>query len=72
MLNPAKLLIVTGIVITVLGCALLVAPKIPWLGRLPGDIHVERRNFSFHFPIVTCIVLSILLTIIMNLFMRRR
>jgi hypothetical protein len=41
-----------------------------WLGRLPGDIHIEREHFSFHFPIVTCLLLSVLLTILLWLFRR--
>ena len=45
--------------------------RVPWLGRLPGDLHVERDNFSFHFPIVTCLVVSAILTLVLNLFFRR-
>jgi hypothetical protein len=45
----------------------LVAPHIPWLGRLPGDIAVERPNFRFYFPVVTCVVLSLVLTGILGL-----
>lgn len=44
------------------------APK--WLGRLPGDIRIERGNFGFYFPIVTCIIISVLLTLIFSLFRR--
>jgi hypothetical protein len=44
------------------------APK--WLGRLPGDIRIERGNFGFYFPIVTCIIISIILTVIFSLFRR--
>jgi hypothetical protein len=46
--------------------------KLPWIGRLPGDIHIERRNFSIHFPIVTSLLLSVILTILLNLFLRGR
>jgi len=63
----AKLLIGAGIVLVVLG--LLVAWGVP-LGRLPGDISVKRGNFSFHFPIVTSIVLSIVLTLLFRFFGR--
>lgn len=49
------------------GVIWLAAPLIPWLGRLPGDIAVERGNFRIYFPIVTCVVLSLLLTAIMSL-----
>lgn len=67
----AKILIVTGLLIAGAGVVMLFAPRIPWIGRLPGDIHVESKNVSFHFPIVTCLILSVALTIILNLFMRR-
>ena len=50
---------------------LLLAPKIPFLGRLPGDIHLRGKNWSFSFPIVTCIVISVVLTLLLNLFSRR-
>lgn len=59
-----KLLVIAGLSLAALGTLL-------WLGRgwrLPGDIFVERGNFSFAFPIVTCLVLSIVVTILLNLF----
>lgn len=65
--ETAKFLMVVGVVIFVVGLLLLVAPKIPWLGKLPGDINVEGKNYRIYFPIVTCIILSILLTILLNL-----
>ena len=43
----------------------LLAPSIPWLGKLPGDIRIERENFRFYFPVVTCILISLVLTGIM-------
>jgi len=54
-----------------LGLALILAPRIPWLGRLPGDIVVERGRFTFYAPIVTSIVVSVVLTILLNLLVRR-
>ena len=70
----AKLLVVFGIVMIVLGVILLAAGnlsgKVPWLGRLPGDIHVQRDGWSFYFPLGTCLLLSILLTLILSLFRR--
>ncbi len=65
MQQPAWALIVLGAVIMLVGLVWLLAPQMPWLGRLPGDIVVERKNFRFYFPIVTCIVLSVVLTAIM-------
>jgi len=65
-----KFLIGIGLFIVILGIILLVSPKIPFLGKLPGDIVVHRENFTFYFPVVTSILLSIILTIILNLFFR--
>ena len=65
MQHPGWVLIVVGIVIALIGLAWLVAPSIPWLGKLPGDIVVERENFRFYFPLATCVLLSLLLTGIM-------
>jgi membrane protein implicated in regulation of membrane protease activity len=62
MQHPAWTLVVIGLVIAGVGAIWLLAPYIPWLGKLPGDIAVERPNFRFYFPVVTCIVLSVLLT----------
>lgn len=66
-----KTLMLIGAVILVLGALLHFGGKLTGLSRLPGDIHIERENFSFYFPIVTSILLSILLTVILNLFNRR-
>ena len=63
-----KVLVVVGLVIAAIGALLWLGVGRSWLGRLPGDIHYSRGNFSFHFPIVTCIVLSIVLTLLMRLF----
>ena len=62
MQHPAWTLVVIGLVIAGIGTIWLLVPHIPWLGRLPGDIAVERPNFRFCFPVVTCVVLSVLLT----------
>ena len=63
-------LLIVGCVTAIVGLVLLVAPKIPWLGNLPGDIHYRGKNTSFHFPLATCIVVSIVLTIVLNLVLR--
>ncbi len=62
----AKLLIVFGIIIAVLGALLLLFRNsgIPFLGKLPGDIFIQRKNFTFYFPVATSILLSIILTLI--------
>ncbi len=66
----ARLLILLGIILIGLGVALLLLPKIPGLGRLPGDIIIKRENFTFYFPLVTCILVSLILSLIFWL-MRR-
>ena len=63
-----KVLIIFGIVIAGIGVLLLVGDKIPWIGRLPGDILIKREKFTFYFPIVTCIIISIILTLVFSLF----
>lgn len=65
-----KVLVVSGAVLLVVGAVLLVADRIPFLGKLPGDILIRRDRYTFYFPIVTMIVLSVLITIILNLFGR--
>lgn len=69
-----RFLIAAGLVVAVIGLLLVIAPQVPGLdrlGRLPGDIFVQRGNTTIFFPIVTSIVLSVALTIILNLFIRR-
>jgi hypothetical protein len=65
-----KMLIVFGIILAVVGAILLVAPKIPWLGKLPGDFTYRGERFTFYFPLATCILLSIVLSLILYLFRR--
>lgn len=60
--HPAWSLIVIGILIVGIGLVWLVAPSMPWLGTLPGDVVIERKDFRLYFPIMTCIVLSLALT----------
>jgi len=64
------MLMVMGGVIAALGTAFLLSDKFPFLGRLPGDIHVEGKGGSFHFPIVTCLIVSVVLTVVLNVVMR--
>lgn len=66
-----RTLIVLGAVVALVGVGLLVADRIPWLGRLPGDIVVRRPHGTFYFPIVTSVVVSLVLTLLLNLFFRR-
>jgi hypothetical protein len=61
-----KILLIVGGIIVVLGLILIFSQHIPFLGKLPGDIFVKRDGVSFYFPIVTLLVLSLLITIIVN------
>ena len=65
-----KMLIVMGIALVLIGIILTAGPKIPWIGKLPGDISIQRENFSFYFPLTTCIIISIILTLLFYLFRR--
>jgi len=63
-----KMLILLGVFIILIGVLLVIGEKIPWIGRLPGDIIIRKKNFTFYFPIVTSILISILLTLLFALF----
>jgi hypothetical protein len=65
-----KFVAVLGVIITLLGLVMWsgIAPK--WLGRLPGDIRIEREHSAFYFPVVTCIILSILFSLLLSIFRR--
>ncbi len=63
-----KIFIVTGILMILVGLGLTFGDKIPFLGKLPGDIAIKKENFSFYFPITTSIVISIILTILFSIF----
>ncbi|ABU57469.1 MULTISPECIES: DUF2905 domain-containing protein [Roseiflexus] len=65
-----RLLIGMGVVLIVIGAVLLLAGKVPWLGRLPGDILIERENVRIFIPIGTMLLLSLVLTVIANLLAR--
>ncbi len=63
-----KMLILLGIFIILIGLLLMAGDKIPWLGKLPGDIIIRKKNFTFYFPLVTCILISLILTLVFTLF----
>ena len=65
-----RMLAIFGSVITIVGLALWAGFGAGWVGRLPGDIRIERGNSAFYFPIVTCIVVSIVLTLLISFFRR--
>jgi len=63
-----KILIICGVVLVVIGLILILGDKIPWIGRLPGDIYIKRDKFTFYFPLMTSIIISLLLTLLFSLF----
>jgi hypothetical protein len=65
-----KMLVIFGAVIVLLGLVLWSGFGAGWLGRLPGDIRVERGHSAFYFPIVTCIIISIVISLLLSLFRR--
>jgi hypothetical protein len=69
--GAGKLLIVLGGLLIIVGAAILLVGRIPWLGRLPGDIYIERRNFTFVFPLATSILVSVILSLVWYVFSRR-
>ncbi len=63
--NFGWLLLFLGLGIAGLGLAWLLVPSVPWLGRLPGDIRIETENSRFYFPLTTCLLLSVLLSLVL-------
>jgi membrane protein implicated in regulation of membrane protease activity len=66
-----KLLMLVGGIVVLIGALLLLSEKIPWLGRLPGDIYIQRPHFTFFFPLTTSILISIILTLVLYFLSRR-
>jgi hypothetical protein len=65
----AKYIVLIGIILVIAGIIMyFFGNKLNWLGRLPGDIRIEKENFSFYFPITTMIIISVILTILVKLF----
>ena len=69
--DVGRALLVFGLLIAAAGAVLLVAGRVPWLGRLPGDIHIQRGTWTFYFPLATSLLLSVALTLVLWLFARR-
>lgn len=65
-----RTLIIFGVVLLVIGLIFTLGGRLPWLGRLPGDLSIERENFRFYFPLGTSILLSVVLTLVFWLFRR--
>ena len=70
MTEIGKLLLILGISLSIMGLIFIFGSKVPGLGRLPGDIFIKKENVTFFFPIVTCILISIVVTLILSLFRR--
>jgi DUF2905 family protein len=67
-----RLLVIAGIFVVVVGLVFMLGARIPFLGRLPGDISLTRGNTHFYFPLATSLILSLVLTLLLNLFFRGR
>ena len=70
-LDLGKILIAFGLLIALAGVVLVLVGRVPWIGRLPGDIYIQRGNFTFYFPLATSLLLSVVLTLIFYLVGRR-
>ena len=69
--DVGKALVALGLLIALAGVVLMLVGRLPWLGRLPGDIHFQRGNFSFYFPLATSLLLSVVLTLLLYIIGRR-
>ncbi len=65
-----KIIIIAGVIMVVLGLILAFGSHIPFLGKLPGDILIKKNGISFYFPVVTFLLLSVILTLIINFILR--
>ena len=65
-----KTLIYVGILLVVIGAIFSLAGKMPWLGHLPGDITIQRERFTFYFPLTTCILISVVISLVLYFFRR--
>ncbi len=70
MANIGRMLVILGVVLIFFGLALILGGRIPFLGRLPGDIHIRRGAAEIYIPLATCLLLSLLATLILNLLAR--
>lgn len=66
-----KSLIIIGIIVVIVGLFVAYGPKVPFAGKLPGDIHIKRENFEFYFPLATSIIISVIISVILYFFTRR-
>ena len=71
MVGFGKILVIVGLLLAILGLIFIFGNKIPFIGKLPGDIAVERRNYSVYFPVTTCIIISIVVSFILWFFNKK-
>jgi uncharacterized membrane protein len=70
MAGLGKTLIYLGLLLVALGVILSFAGKLPWLGHLPGDITIQKERFTFYFPLATCILISVIISLVLYFFRR--
>ena len=68
--DMGRTLIYLGLILVVVGVVISLAGRLPWLGHLPGDIYIQRERFSFYFPLATCILISVIITLVLYFFRR--
>jgi Protein of unknown function (DUF2905) len=68
--DMGKILIYLGLILVVGGVVISLAGRLPWLGHLPGDIYIQRERFTFYFPLATCILISVIITLVLYFFRR--
>lgn len=71
MQHIGRFLILLGLIISAVGALLLLTGKFPWLGKLPGDILIQKKNFTLYFPLATSILISLIITLIFWIFGRK-
>jgi len=65
-----RILILVGIALILVGLLMTIGNDIPWIGKLPGDIIIKKDHFSFYFPLTSCIIVSVILTLLLYIFRR--
>ncbi len=70
--DMGRFIIIGGLILVVIGILLLLSEKIPYIGRLPGDILIRKKNFTFYFPLMTGLLLSLILSLILYIIGRMR
>lgn len=71
MSSLGRILVIFGVVLVMAGTVLMLGGKFSWFGRLPGDIYIQKKNFTFFFPITTSILISIILSLVFLLLRKR-